>query len=108
MHGEIQNILDEVIHRIVDTFHPRKVILFGSHAAGIPGINSDLDLLIVMDVEGSTRQKANEIDLLMADRKIPMDFIVLTPEQYERQKNIIGTIVRQAEKEGRVLYERAA
>jgi hypothetical protein len=52
-----------------------------------------------MDVEGSTRKKANEIDLLMADRSIPMDFLVLTPEQYKRQKNIIGTIVCQAEQE---------
>lgn len=61
-----------------------------------------------MDVEGSTRQKANEIDLLMADRTIPMDFIVLTPEQYERQKNIPGTIAREAEREGKVIYDHAA
>jgi len=36
---------------------------------GRPGPDSDIDLLIVMDVEGSTRKKANEIDLLMADRE---------------------------------------
>ena len=53
-------------------------------------------------------RKANEIDSLMADRSIPMDFLVLTPEQYERQKNIIGTIGRQADQEGRVIYERSA
>ena len=61
-----------------------------------------------MDVKGSTRKKANEIDMLMADRKIPMDFLVLTPEQYKHQKNIVGTIARQAEGEGKVIYERAA
>ena len=108
MRREIQNILDEVIHRIVHRFHPLKIILFGSYASGLPGPDSDLDLLIVMEVKGSVRQKANEIDMLMADRNIPMDFLVLTPDQYERQKGLIGTIVRQAEQQGKVIYEQAA
>ncbi|HQH71183.1 MAG TPA: nucleotidyltransferase domain-containing protein [bacterium] len=108
MHGNIQKILDELIHRVVSRFHPQKIILFGSHAKGISNPDSDLDLLIVMEVEGSVRQKANEIDRLMADRAIPMDFVVLTPSQYERQKHRIGTIVGQADKEGKVLYEPAS
>jgi uncharacterized protein len=107
MPKDIQNILDLMIDRIRYRYEPKKIIFFGSYVNGTPDIDSDLDLLIVMDVEGSTRQKANEIDLLMADRTVPMDFLVLTPEQYERQKNIIGTIVRQAEKEGKVIYEQA-
>jgi predicted nucleotidyltransferase len=108
MHSEIENILDEFKHRIVPRSQSQRIILFGSYAVGRPGPDSDIDLLIVMDVEGSTRKKANEIDLLMSDRSIPMDFLVLTPEQYERQKNIIGTVVRQADQEGKVIYEHAA
>lgn len=105
MNDDIMDVLEKAKHRIVSKFHPQRIILFGSHATGYPGPDSDLDLLIVMGVEGSARQKANEIDLLMADRKIPMDFLVLTPEQYEGQKNIIGTVVRQADREGKVIYE---
>jgi predicted nucleotidyltransferase len=105
-HNEIEKILDEFKHRVVSRFHPQRIILFGSYAAGRPGADSDLDILVVMDVKGSTRQKANEIDLLMADRLVPMDFIVLTPEQYERQKHIIGTMVQQAHNKGKVIYER--
>ena len=41
----------------------------GLMPGGRPGPDSDIDLLIVMDVDGSTRKKANEIDLLMADRE---------------------------------------
>lgn len=108
MSKDIQSVLNQVIHRIIRRFNPKKIILFGSYASGVPGPDSDIDLLIVMEVEGSTRQKANEIDLLMADRNMPMDFLVLTPEQYERQKGIIGTIVRQADREGKVIYEQAA
>jgi predicted nucleotidyltransferase len=108
MAEDIQFVLDQLIERITCRFAPRKIVLFGSYSVGRPGQDSDIDLLIVMDVEGSTRQRANEIDLLMADRVIPMDFIVLTPEQYERQKNVIGTIVHQAERQGKVIYERVA
>lgn len=108
MPKDIQPVLNQLIERITVRFAPQKIILFGSYAGGEPGPDSDIDLLIVIDVKGSTRQKANEIDLLMADRTMPMDFIVLTPEQYERQKNIIGTIVRQADREGKVIYEYAA
>jgi len=108
MPKDIQSVLNQVIHRIVRQFNPKKIILFGSHASGVAGPGSDLDLLIVMEVEGSIRQKANEIDLLMADRSMPMDFLLLTPEQYDRQKRIIGTIAYQADREGRVIYERAA
>ena len=61
-----------------------------------------------MPVEGSRRKKTNEIDLTLADRLVPMDLIVVTPEQFERQKDIVGTIVREAVREGRVIYERAA
>jgi hypothetical protein len=38
------------------------------------------------------------------DIKVPKDIIVATPEQVERQKNIVGTIIRSALQEGRVLY----
>jgi predicted nucleotidyltransferase len=108
MNGEIEKILDEFKHRIISRYQPQRIILFGSYATGRHRADSDLDILVVMDVKGSTRQKANEIDLLMSDRIVPMDFVVLTPEQYERQKNIVGTMVRQADREGRVIYERAA
>ena len=107
MHSNITDVLEKAKQRIVSSFHPHRIILFGSYTNGNPGPDSDLDLLIVMGVDGSTRQKANEIDLLMSDRSIPMDFLVLTPEQYERQKNIIGTVVRQADREGKVIYDHA-
>lgn len=108
MPEDIHSMLNHIIQRIRSRFNPYKIVLFGSYTRGTAGPGSDLDLLIVMDVEGSTRQAANEIDWLLADRHTPMDFIVVTPSQYERQKNITGTLVRQADLEGKVIYEHAA
>ncbi|MBM3301895.1 MAG: nucleotidyltransferase domain-containing protein, partial [Deltaproteobacteria bacterium] len=53
MHIQIQEVLEEVKRRIVTKFRPQRIILFGSYAGGRPGPDSDLDLLIVMEVEGS-------------------------------------------------------
>jgi predicted nucleotidyltransferase len=40
------HILKEIIRRIVETAHPRKIILFGSAERGAMGPNSDLDVLV--------------------------------------------------------------
>ncbi len=105
---EIQAVLNRTVRLIVERFQPEKIILFGSYAGGQPTEDSDLDLLIVMRVDGSLRRKANEIDLALADRTVPMDVIVVTPEQFERRKDAIGNVVRDAAREGKVIYERAA
>ncbi len=106
--ARVTQALDDMVQRIVLHFHPERIILFGSHAGGTPTGDSDLDLLVVMPLEGSRRAKANEIDLALADRTVPLDVIVVTPDQFERQRNVIGTIICEAVHEGRVIYERAA
>ncbi|NOY79975.1 MAG: nucleotidyltransferase domain-containing protein [Kiritimatiellaeota bacterium] len=108
MKTKIQDALDGMVRRIVERFHPEKIILFGSCARGELSDDSDIDILIVMPVEGSRRKKANEIDIALADRTVPVDLLVLTPEQFDQQKEMIGTVVREAVREGRVIHEGAA
>lgn len=38
-----------LLRQIVATYAPRRVILFGSHARGEAGPDSDLDILVVLD-----------------------------------------------------------
>ncbi len=104
----VQDAIEEMVWRIVSQFNPEKIILFGSHARGGAGPDSDVDLLVVMPVEGSKRQKASEIDMALADRRVPLDLIVVTPEEFERGRDQIGSVVQPAAQEGRVLYDRAA
>ena len=104
----IQGKIDEMVRRIVDRFNPEKIILFGSHARGIPGEDSDADVLVVMPVKGSKRKQATEIDLALVGLDLPIDVIVVTPDELERNRNRIGTIIYPAIREGKALYERAA
>jgi predicted nucleotidyltransferase len=92
--------------RIVRRFHPDKIILFGSHARGTAGPDSDVDFLVVMPIKGSKREKRIEIGVALSDFGIPLDIVLSTPEELEKRKRIPGTIERPAVLEGDLLYER--
>lgn len=101
-------IIRDMVQRIVSTFDPDMVILFGSYASGQPGPESDVDLLIVMPVDSSRRAMAARIDAALAGRELPVDILVATPDDIRRKRDVVGTIIYPALREGRVLYERAA
>jgi len=93
-----------MVELIVKRFHPEKVILFGSHARGEARPDSDVDLLVVMPVSGSKREKAIEVAVALHGIRVPKDIIVTTPEEFRWRKDIPGTIERPAVLEGKVLY----
>jgi predicted nucleotidyltransferase len=105
---QVQAAITEIARRISEGFDPDRIILFGSYARGTAGPDSDADLLVVMDVEGSKRDKATEIDMALAGIPIPTDVIVVTPKDVEKYRNCAGNIIHEAMAEGKVLYERAA
>ena len=96
--------IDKMVRRIVKRFDPEKIILFGSHGKGTAGPDSDVDLLVVMPVSGSRREKAIEIGVSLHGIRIHKDIIVTTPEEFEWRKEIVGTIERPAALEGEILY----
>ncbi|MGQ0812327.1 MAG: nucleotidyltransferase family protein [Nitrospiraceae bacterium] len=104
----VEETIREMVRRIAAQFRPEKIILFGSHARGEAGPDSDVDLLVVMSVEGSKRQKASEIDMALFGIDVPVDVIVVRPEELERYRHQIGSIFYPALREGKVVYDRAA
>lgn len=103
---DIEVLIKEAVKRIIDNFNPEKIILFGSYAYGHPSPDSDMDLLIVMDTNASPHKRAVPIRKILKGIGIPKDIIVKTPEEFERFKNIVGTIIYPAARKGRLLYER--
>jgi predicted nucleotidyltransferase len=101
-----ETTIDRMVKRIVRKFQPEQVILFGSHARGEAGPDSDVDLLVVMDFEGSAFEMALEIRLAIPDRSVSVDVIVTRPVDFAWRKEVIGTIEWPAAREGKVLYAR--
>jgi len=97
--------INEAVRRIVRRFRPEKIVLFGSRARGDARPDSDADLLVVMKFRGSRRRKASEIDLALAGIGMPKDIVIVTPGEFERHREVVGTVVYPAVREGRVLYD---
>ena len=99
-------LLRDVARRIVEHFHPDKIILFGSRAWGSPGPDSDVDLLVVMETDKRPAVRSAEVSLACRPKFLPMDILVRTPAEVERRLRINDPFIRQIVEKGRVLYER--
>ena len=98
--------ITEIVRRIVDTYKPQKIILFGSRGRGDDEYYSDVDLLVIMSFKGSKRNMAIEIGVTLHDIPLSKDIFVTTPEDFEWRKSVPGTIERPAALEGKILYAR--
>ena len=102
-------LIDKIVRRLARRFKPEQIILFGSHARGTAGLDSDVDLLVVMPLKNPRHEKRNvelAMRLALHDFAIATDVIVVTPEEVARRQHIPGTIIRPALREGKVLYAR--
>ena len=105
---EPQEIIKKMVRRIVKKFDPTQVILFGSYARGTAGPDSDVDLLVVMPVEGSRDDQCVEIRMALRGMGLSKDIVIVTPEEVRKYRNIVGSIIYPAYREGKILYERSA
>ena len=101
-------LLDHVTRTIVERFHPKRILVFGSHARGNARSDSDLDLFIEMETSRRSPDRAIEISEVFGLRPWPMDIVVYTPEEVRRLRHVKGTLLSVIEKEGIVLYEQGA
>jgi predicted nucleotidyltransferase len=103
-----ERILTEATRRLVEQFRPLRIILFGSHARGTADARSDVDLLVICRPSVPRAALALAMDRALRGLRLPRDIVVLTPEEFERDRRIPGTVARPASLEGRVLYDSAA
>ena len=97
--------LSEITRRLVAAYQPEQVVLFGSHAWGEPGEDSDVDLLVV--VASSTdpaykRARAGYRSLF--DVGVPCDVWVRTREEVQREAPLATPLTHKILQEGRVLH----
>lgn len=107
MDTETARILDQMVATLVDRWRPERIILFGSQATGRAGMNSDIDLLVVISDEAYYRNVS--VDMRRALDQFPSakDIVVARHSTVERKGNVIGTVYREALREGRTLYASA-
>src|SRR5437867_12118017 len=102
--GMTADTLQQVTEQIATRFEPQKVILFGSHAYGMPDQDSDVDLLVVMESNLRSIEQAVEIRKAV-DFPFPTDLLVRTPRQIAERLKAGDQFLREVISKGKVLYE---
>jgi predicted nucleotidyltransferase len=104
-------LIDKMTQRIVETVGPERIILFGSHAEGTAGPDSDVDLLIVeREPFGPSRSRRKEFSRLMAALRefvIAKDLLLYSCEEFERWRDSRNHVIARAVSRGKVIYERS-
>ena len=97
-------VLDEIVRRIIEVAQPDRIILFGSAARGQMGPDSDIDLLVIKGGIASRRTLAQQIYLHLFGVPTPVDVIVVTPQDVERFRDRVGSIIGPALRDGKEVY----
>jgi uncharacterized protein len=104
MRTSVRNQMKKLAEQIAREFHPDKIILFGSHAYGRPGPDSDVDLLVITRFRGRPVRQAiailNKLNVLT-----PLDLLVRTPEQVQERLALGDQSIREILERDKVMYE---
>jgi predicted nucleotidyltransferase len=98
--------IGELAERIAREFHPERIVLFGSYAAGTAHEGSDVDLLVVLPFRGNGIRKAIEI-LDRVNPSFPVDLLARNPKELQQRLAWNDFFLREIMEKGRVLYEAA-
>ncbi|KKT24267.1 MAG: Nucleotidyltransferase domain protein [candidate division TM6 bacterium GW2011_GWF2_43_87] len=103
-----QEIINEVKDRLVKTYTPFKIYLFGSYAWGSPTEDSDLDLLVVVDESNQKSfQRAIQGHRALFGLHVFKDLLVLTKKEFEQAAEHPSSLCFKIKKHGKVLYVRS-
>ena len=90
--------------RLVQEFKPTKVVLFGSYAYGKPSPDSDVDLLVIMPLDGNPVDKSVEMRLKLQPR-FPLDLLIRSPAKIKERLAMGDDFIKDIFDKGKVLYE---
>ena len=95
----------EIVARLVTALAPERIYMFGSRARGDAHADSDYDLLVVVTTSAEPRYKrAQGAYRALGGVGVPIDVIVLTREEFERQAVVVTSLPATIEREGLLVY----
>jgi predicted nucleotidyltransferase len=105
MKRPLKNLLDEMTRQLVAALHPDQIILFGSHAWGAPTEDSDIDLLVIVaHSDNPPAQRAMHAYRCLRGVPAPIDILVKTRAEVERDRRVYASLVSEILERGKVLY----
>jgi uncharacterized protein len=100
--------IEEVKNRLIKTYNPIAIYLFGSYAWGKPDEESDLDLLIVIDAfKKDWYYDTIEGNKALSGMRIPKDLLLYDKQQFDKVSQDKTSFCYKIIKKGKRIYARA-
>jgi predicted nucleotidyltransferase len=100
-----EQLLGEIVRRILSVGTPRKIVLFGSRAGGCPRPDSDLDVLIVEESSVARYKRSARYRRALCGLFPAKDIVVWTPAEIEEWRAVPHAFITTILATGKVLYE---
>lgn len=108
--SKLKSIYQKEVKRITkiikEKYKPEKIILFGSAATDKITEDSDIDLTIIKKTKKPRLERMRKVSHFLLDRKLPLDILVYTPEEFKERLEMGDFFVEEILEEGKVLYEK--
>jgi predicted nucleotidyltransferase len=101
-----EDMLKEIVRRLVAAVNPDRIILFGSRARGDAKPDSDVDLLVIKDSDEPPHRRVIRAYRALSGLGIPKDILWRTPAEIAEWSSVRNYVTTEALREGRVLYEK--
>jgi len=104
---QIKQIIQRIVEKLVAEYAPRQIILFGSYAYGNPDPDSDIDLFIIKETSERFIDRWIAVQRILSGmhRFLPLEPLVLTPQEVEHRLAIGDQFIAEILRKGKVLYD---
>lgn len=100
-------VLEEIVQRILVAGSPQKIVLFGSRARGEARPDSDYDLLLIEPSDLPRYKRAARYRRALRGVCLVKDIVVWTPAEAAEWRGVPNSFITTAIHEGVLLYEKS-
>jgi len=104
-HALLKAELARYVKILQESYHPERILLFGSLASEQVGEWSDIDLVIIKENNQKFLDRIREVVRLLKPR-VGVDILVYTPEEFAELSQERPFVHQEIIAKGKVLYER--
>jgi predicted nucleotidyltransferase len=98
-------VLAEIVRRLVAAYEPERIYLFGSHARGEAGPDSDYDLMVVVPESAPhSQQRSRRTSEALRGVRAAADVLVWSREEFDKRLHLRASLPSTIVREGRLLH----
>ncbi|WP_148231202.1 nucleotidyltransferase domain-containing protein [Desulfobacca acetoxidans] len=98
-------ILEEIIRRLIESYEPLRIYLFGSQARGDSGPDSDYDLMVIVPDNAPTERRRSRLAYhSLWGIGTAADILVWTQSAFDSRTHLVASLPATILREGKLLY----